>query len=61
MALYWDERGNLRALDERNNLDANQAVRASCKQNGIKCAVVDLIDVKRLGFKIVDEAAVSKK
>ena len=60
MAVYWDERGNLSALDERDNNDANQAVRASCKQNGVKCDMIRLIDVKRPGLSIIDMAAVPK-
>ena len=60
MAVYWDERGNVNTLDERNNKDANQAVRASCKRNGVNCDVIKLFDVKLPGLEIVDRGMVSK-
>ena len=60
MAVYWDEHGKLYALDERNSKDANPAVRASCKRNGVTCDVIKLFDAKKPGLEIVD-AAISKK
>lgn len=60
MAVYWDERGNVNALDERTNNDANRAVRTRCKRSGDKCDVVKLFDAKKPGLEIVDRATDSK-
>ncbi len=57
MAVYWDERGNLRTLDERTNNDANRTVRASCKRDAVTCNVIKLFDAKKPGLEIVDRTA----
>lgn len=61
IAIYREENLNIGLVNERNADAARRAVRERCEQDGVKCTVVDLIDVKRPGFKIVDAAAISKK
>ena len=57
IAIYRDENLKIDLINERNTKAASQAVRKKCEQNKVKCTLVDLIDVKRAGFKIVDPAA----
>lgn len=56
IAIYRDEKLNVGLINERNADAARRAVRKLCEDDEVKCTVVDLIDVKRPGFKIVDAA-----
>ncbi len=57
IAIYREDNLNIGLINERNANAARRAVRKLCDQDGVKCTVVDLIDVNRPGFKIVDAAA----
>lgn len=61
IAVYRDENLQIGMVNERNAGAARDAVRKACAQDRVKCALVELIDVKRPGSKIIAVAAVLKK
>ena len=60
IAIYRDENLATGMVNERNADAARGAVRKVCAQDRVKCTLVELVDVKKPGFKIIDTAAVSK-
>ena len=61
IAIYRDEHLNIGLESERNAKAARLAVRKICDQDRVKCTIIEIVDIKQPGFKVIDAAVMPVK
>ena len=56
IAIYHDENLNIGLVNGRNANDVRLAVRKICDQDRVKCTIIEIVNVKQPGFKVIDAA-----